>query len=393
MDREKAELEKSDKIFKTIFEEDRDGMLLADAGTKRFYMCNKMICEMLGYAEKELLCLSVNDIHPEKDLPGVIEGFERQVNREVKLVDNVPVKRKDGSVFYAEINSAIIVLGGKKYILGSFRDVTEHKKIDEKLAIRDWGLQKANEGIKILYKELDEKTIEVERLSKIKSEFTAMVSHELKNPLAVIQECISLVMEGVEGNLNEGQKDILNMAKMNINRLARFINNILDFQQMESGQMKYNIREDSINDAVVDVHKSMGFLTREKGLDFVVRLDDDMPKIMFDKEKIIQVLNNLVSNAIKLTEKGSISIVTRYEDNVVHVVVGDSGPGIKAEDIQKLFQAFEQLDRPRDRGKGGTGLGLVISKKIIVDHKGKIWAESEGEGKGAKFHFTLPARK
>jgi two-component system sensor histidine kinase VicK len=96
-----------------------------------------------------------------------------------------------------------------------------------------------------------------------------------------------------------------------------------------------------------------------------------------------------VSNAIKYTEKGNITIGTKHEDDTVHVIVRDTGMGIKAEDMKKLFQVFEQLDGPRDKKKGGTGLGLAISDEIILAHKGKIWAESQ-VGKGSAFHFTIP---
>jgi signal transduction histidine kinase len=133
-------------------------------------------------------------------------------------------------------------------------------------------------------------------------------------------------------------------------------------------------------------------LAKEKGLDLVVDAGDSMLKVRFDKDRIIQVLTNLVSNAIKYTEKGNITISTKGEDNKVHIIVQDTGIGIKAEDMQKLFCAFEQLDSTRDKRRNGTGLGLAISKEIILAHNGKIWAESE-VGKGSSFHFILPIRE
>jgi signal transduction histidine kinase len=127
----------------------------------------------------------------------------------------------------------------------------------------------------------------------------------------------------------------------------------------------------------------------EKGLDLAVDIDESIPRISFDKDRIVGVLTNLVSNAIKYTEKGNITISTKQEDDTVRVAVQDTGIGIKAEDIKKLFQVFEQLDSTRDKKKGGTGLGLAISSDIILAHKGKIWAESK-EGKGSTFYFTIP---
>ena len=133
--RKKAEeaLKESEMRFKTIFNESTDGMLLAEAGTRRFFMCNPKICKMLGYTEEELMRLGIDDIHPENDLPFVIEQFERQAKGEIRLAAGLPVKRKDGSIFYADISTSQITLAGKKYLMRSFRDITDSKKIQDEL--------------------------------------------------------------------------------------------------------------------------------------------------------------------------------------------------------------------------------------------------------------------
>ena len=234
-------------------------------------------------------------------------------------------------------------------------------------------------------------TAELKIATDIKSKFTSMVSHELRSPLGAIKEGINLVLEGLAGNINDEQRELLDTAKRNTDRLGRLINNVLDFQKMKSGKMTFDIRENDINEAVLEVNKAMSLLAKEKGLDLVVDADDSIPKVRVDKDKIIQVLTNLVGNAIKYTEKGNITIGTKQEDNTVHVIVRDTGMGIKAEDMEKLFQVFEQLDSTRNKKRGSTGLGLAISKEIILAHKGKIWAESE-VGKGSAFHFTIPKK-
>lgn len=123
-----------------------------------------------------------------------------------------------------------------------------------------------------------------------------------------------------------------------------------------------------------------------KNLNLELVLGEDIPKIRFDKDKIVQVITNLVSNAVKFTEKGGITIKSGREENIIHVAVGDTGDGISRENIPNLFQAFQQVGRKRS---GGTGLGLAICKKIIESHRGEIWVESE-IGKGSQVHFTLP---
>jgi two-component system cell cycle sensor histidine kinase/response regulator CckA len=124
-------LRESEERFKAIFDDANDGILVGDAVTKEFVMANNVICEMLGYTRDEILDLSVADIHPPKDLPAVIEAFEKQTNKEIRIVENLPVMRKDGSVFYADINSSPITIGSKTYLVGIFRDITERKMLQE----------------------------------------------------------------------------------------------------------------------------------------------------------------------------------------------------------------------------------------------------------------------
>lgn len=153
--------------------------------------------------------------------------------------------------------------------------------------------------------------------------------------------------------------------------------------------MEYDLRENDINQAVEEVHKSMSILSKRKNLDFQIKLGKDLPKIKSDRDKIIQVLMNLVSNAIKNTSTGSVTVETQKENNAVHVRVRDTGKGIPEEDIQRIFTPFERIGHLQKQEKGGTGLGLSISREIILKHHGKIWAESE-MGSGTTLHFTLP---
>ena len=236
---------------------------------------------------------------------------------------------------------------------------------------------------------LEREAVELEKALKIKSDFISTVSHELRTPLAAIKESISIVLDGVTGTTTDGQKEFLEMAKRNVDRLARLINDILDFQKMESGKMVFNMQKNDINEAVEEVGNTMATIASQKNLDFTLDLETNLPKLTFDKDKIIQVLTNLVSNAVKFTDKGGITIKTASKGNGVYVSVQDTGVGIKEEDIPKLFAEFEQLERAEERQAGGTGLGLAISKRIIERHDGRIWASSE-HGKGSTFTFFLP---
>ncbi|MDD5681257.1 MAG: ATP-binding protein [Candidatus Omnitrophica bacterium] len=262
--------------------------------------------------------------------------------------------------------------------------------LEKKVGERTKDLTEAQAAALNILEDLTEAKNKLEEALQIKSEFTSTVSHELRTPLAAIKEGIAIVLNGAAGNITNEQKEFLDIAKRNVDRLARLINDILDFQKLEAGKMAFHVQKNDINALIREVGKTMVSLTEEKGIELVIDLDDNLPKVRFDNDRITQVLDNIVNNAIKFTAEGSIKITTKKEDGFVLVSVKDTGIGIKSEDIPKLFQRFEQLDKGVDRKTGGTGLGLAISKEIVETHKGKIWAESE-YGKGATFHFTLPA--
>ena len=348
----------SEEKFKAIFEDSRDGLILADVKTKKFIMGNIAICKMLGYTKEELLCLDVNKIHPEKDVPWVLETFEKQTKGEIKVA-SLPVQRKDGSVLIADVSTSPLTLAGKKYLMGSFRDITERKKMEDAL----------------------------KEALKTKSAFTAMVSHELRTPLAAIKEGVAVVLDKVTGKINEEQAKYLSIAKNNVDRLDRLITSVLDFQKLESGKMEFKMENNNINEVVKEVHNAMMLVAKKRGLSFELELSDNLPQVKFDRDKIIEVLTNLINNAFKFTEKGGIAISTSSGDGLIQVMIKDTGIGIKEEDLPKLFLEFFQLHRK----PGSTGLGLSICREIIERHKGKIWGESEF-GKGSAFYFTLPIK-
>ncbi|MFO7979626.1 MAG: PAS domain S-box protein [Candidatus Aminicenantes bacterium] len=166
---EEKALKESEARFKAIFNESTDGMLLVEVETKRFFMCNSKICQMLGYTEEEMMRLRVDDIHPEKDLPFVREQFERQAKGEIKLAAGLPVKRKDGSIFYADVSSSEITLGGIKCLLESFRDITERKKIQDELKEKMQDLERFSKFAvdrELKMEELEKKIKELEKRLK-----------------------------------------------------------------------------------------------------------------------------------------------------------------------------------------------------------------------------------
>jgi len=246
--------------------------------------------------------------------------------------------------------------------------------------------QEKNKELKILNKKL-------QYMYELQKEFTSTVSHELRTPLASIKSTVDLVLSGTTGPLNEDQKKFLTKAKNNVDRLNRLINDILDLTKLESGKTQLDIVANDLLQVIKEVIEAQELAAKEKNLYLKGELPSDLPKVPFDIDKMYQVLNNLISNAIKFTEKGGIivSCINHEEKNYVEVCVKDTGEGIKEEDKHKLFKKFQQLGDSR-KHVGGTGLGLAICKEIINRHGGKIWVESEF-GVGSSFHFILPFRE
>ncbi len=223
-----------------------------------------------------------------------------------------------------------------------------------------------------------------------KADLVNMVSHDLRIPLTAIKEGIDIVAGGDAGAVNDEQKEFLTLAKRNVDRLTRLITDFLDFQKIGLDKQQFILTENDINELVKDVHKMMGPVARQKGLDLRIELDEKLPKINFDYDAITRVVTNLVSNALKFTKEGSIAIRTKKEDGGIEVAIKDTGCGISKEDIEKLFEKYVQIKSANVSDIEGTGLGLAICKLIIEHHGGKIRAESE-PNKGTTLYFYLRA--
>ncbi|TBR14946.1 hypothetical protein EPO66_06390 [bacterium] len=229
-------------------------------------------------------------------------------------------------------------------------------------------------------------------VDRMKDDFVSMVSHELRTPLAAIKGATDNLLEGIAGELNQIGKDSLLISKRNIDRLSRLISDLLDISRIEAGKIQLNKQVIDIRSIVLDTAALFKTMTAAKNIELDVKLADNIPELDIDSDKVIQVITNLLGNAVKFTPKGgNINLEVSLKDNFVQIDVLDNGIGIPQQDLNRVFDKFYQVTRSdvKDRPKG-TGLGLPISKGIVERHGGKIWAESE-MGKGSKFSFTLPA--
>lgn len=234
---------------------------------------------------------------------------------------------------------------------------------------------------------------ERKKLERLKDDFINMVSHELRTPLTVIKESVAVVEDGSLGAVNARQKHFLASTMRNIERLGRFINKVLDYQKLGSQDTEFHLAPNDLNALILEVKKSFDIVAEKKGLKLEADLDKAIPLIACDKDKITQVLANLLTNAIKFSKQGRIVIRSVYAGLTVQVGVTDEGIGVKEEDAPKLFKSFSRLTNGSDpAAPEGSGLGLAISERIVRGHRGKIGVKSE-YGKGSLFYFVLPVKE
>jgi len=219
--------------------------------------------------------------------------------------------------------------------------------------------------------------------------FLASMSHELRTPLNSIIGFTGWLLMGMVGDLNEEQKKQLSMVKFSANHLLDLINGILDISKIEAGKMELAIEKFEIAEVVNDIVNSVQPLAKDKGLKLLYTVPEGII-LDSDKRRIKQILMNLVSNAIKFTDRGNVKIDVKLLNNKdLEVIVSDSGMGIKKEDMEKLFQPFQQIDMSSTKRHEGTGLGLHLCKKLLDLLHGDISAKSQF-GKGSEFKFIIP---
>jgi GAF domain-containing protein len=240
-----------------------------------------------------------------------------------------------------------------------------------------------------LFREIEQKSRELEQASQHKSQFLANMSHELRTPLNAILGYTELMADGAYGEPSEKMLGVLKRLEANGRHLLGLINDVLDLSKIEAGQLVLELSDYSVQDIAQTVRSTLEPLAADKKLAFKVEMALELPPGRGDGRRLTQVLINLVGNAIKFTDAGEVTIKAEANNGAFCVWVRDTGPGISAADQAKLFQEFQQADNAITRKKGGTGLGLAISKRIVEMHGGRIWVESQ-PGQGSTFAFTLP---
>jgi hypothetical protein len=286
------------------------------------------------------------------------------------------VKDSKGKDIYFSMNASPVKEGsGVIGFRGTMRNVHEKKKAEDKTEQRRKDLEKLN-------KELKDR-------EEIKSKFISNVSHDLRTPLTSIQGYSDLLSNKVLGELNKEQIEAANVIYSESKRLGKLINELLDTSRIDAGAFVLNKKPFMLSS--LEDKCSCRSLAQVKGLTVIWNTPDNIGEIYGDPDRIAQVITNLVSNSVKHTERGSITVNAFSKGRkLIQVDVIDTGRGVQKKEEEKIFDRFYQTDKKNKTG--GAGLGLSIAKDIVELHGGKIWTDSDlvGKGRGAKFSFTIP---
>ncbi len=244
-----------------------------------------------------------------------------------------------------------------------------------------------------LYNEVEEANEKLKVLDKLKDEFVSLASHELRTPMTAIKSYLWMALSQKAGTLNEIQKKYLERAYSSVDRLIKLVNDMLNISRIESGRLTVEMQKVSLVNIVREVIDEVSPRAGELKVNVsIVPSTDQIPDVIADPDKIKEVLFNLIGNSMKFTPQGgNITIAFSLNGDFVETKIKDTGAGISTENISKLFQKFSMLPESykNNTTASGTGLGLYIARSIVELHNGKIWALSEGPGKGSEFAFTL----
>lgn len=234
---------------------------------------------------------------------------------------------------------------------------------------------------------------ELMNMDKQKDEFLSVTSHELRTPMTTIKGYVDMILNGDAGEINSEIKQYLTEVYKSVNRLTSLVNNILTVSKLQNRALLFNLHPVDITKLITENLSSWKILSGDKPIDFIFHPSSvEMPKVLVDSDKVIEVLNNFISNAFKYTEKGTVSLFLKNDENFVYVSIQDTGVGIESTEIPKIFQRFYRIDNSRSRSQEGSGLGLYIAKDLIEKMHGKVFVHSE-VGKGSTFSFSLPINK
>ncbi len=390
-------LRESESRFRLVVQATNDAVWDWDLLTNLFWW-NEGVTTLFGYDRDEVgpdATWWTEHIHPE-DQEFVIAGIYKQIDGEGKSwSDEYRFRRKDGSYAYILDRGYIIRDDGGKplRIIGAKMDVTEQKRAQEEITKLNESLEQRvaerTAQLAAVNETLEQRNREVERMTRLKSQFLASMSHELRTPLNAIIGFADLLQDGTSGPINEKQSKFVKHVQQAGRHLLDLINDILDLSKIEAGQLTFQSEIFSPEGALPEVLSVIKPLAMKKHIEVRTELEPGLT-LYADRVRFKQIIYNLLSNAIKFTpDGGQVNVESVKIEKLVRFSITDTGIGIRPEDREAIFEEFRQVGQTTSGVTEGTGLGLAICKRLVGQQGGTIWVESE-IGKGSRFSFTLP---
>ncbi|MCX6664433.1 MAG: ATP-binding protein [Euryarchaeota archaeon] len=331
-------------------------------------------------------------------------GFTSSEYANERLTESYRVVKRqygDTSIIFNILKTMPVgVLEGEKLV------ALNRDELEEKVKERTIELVNTNKELQIEIKErksveeklrrsqtkIEQQNIQLKKADRIKTDFLNVTSHELRTPMSSIKGYTQMISKQILGQINDEQKKALDVILRNTNRLDALIQDILDVSRLESGTMKFVVVQTDVKNMILETVETIKPFANIKNMEITTKFKDNLPKLNIDKERIKQVLTNILNNAIKFSTDGSaINIFATNKKEGILFEIQDFGRGIPRNELKKVFNIFYQVDSGEDRKYGGVGLGLPISRGIVLAHGGKIWVKSK-MNEGSTFSFTLPIK-
>lgn len=362
----KQRIEESEKKYRNMVENINDALFIYGENGKIIEV-NQRACEMLGYSKSELLGRNISEIDS-KTSGKKFEIRQRQIFLKGRLVFESEYVSKDGKKLPVSVSANAFEKNDRKIVQCIVRDITSWKKVEQKL-------KEANEQLK--------------KVNALKTQFLNVTSHELRTPITPVQAQLQMVLQEAFGPLNEKQEESLQMVLRNTRLLNNLIGDILDISRLESGTLKFVLREEDLNEVVRESVETMKSKAERNSISIDLQ-QENIPPLVVDRQRISQVILNLLNNAIKFShEGGDIDVSIQKDTSDAIIEVRDEGIGIEEKEQENIFLPFQQVDSSKTREYEGSGIGLALSKGIVNYHGGQLWVESE-LGEGSTFIFNIP---
>jgi len=350
----------------------------------KYITLNKRYATLLHLPEKTAT-KTLYDVYPPA-LADEISATDRQVmDTGQPIAYEQIIAQDDGDHIYLTVKFPLYDATGKRYaVSGIATDITERKLAEKQIRAQNEALLRANQALAVARKQAEDAT-------RLKSEFLSTMSHELRTPLNAVIGYTEILLAGMSGELNDEQRDFQERILANGVHLLNLINEVLDLSKIEAGRLELMRQPFSPRDLLNEVvYQTKGLLT-DKSVQLEATLDEQLPpSLMGDYGRVKQTIINLVSNAVKFTEHGTIQVMIKQNDPLTwSIIVRDTGIGIPPHALEYIFEEFRQVDGTSQRKHGGTGLGLAITRKLILKMNGTIQVKSN-MGEGSTFTITLP---